>query len=79
MPAQIKVYMKNEEKDPVIVGTPRVPKQFSKSFKNEKGETLYYVDKEYGIKHKLISKMDFSKLLPTNPDMCRITIKIDRI
>ena len=79
MPAQIKVFMKNEEKEPKIVGTPRVPKSVSKSFLKKDGSKLYYVDKDYGIKHGLISKMNFKNILATNPNMCEITIEIDRV
>jgi hypothetical protein len=79
MAASIKVFMKGEDKEKKIVGTPKVPKEMSKCFTKEDGTQLYYIDKDYGIKHGLMSKMDFRNPLVTNPDMCKITIKIERV
>lgn len=78
--ASIKVYMKNEDKEVQIKGTPRVP--FSKSAKLSKedgSKTIYFVDKDYGLKNGLISKMNFKIIHPTRPNLCEITIPIERI
>jgi len=77
--ASIKVYMKNEEQPKKIIGTPEVPIEQSKCFTKLDGTKLYYIDKDYGIKQGLSSKMEFNKTLATNPKMCEITIKIKRI
>ena len=79
MAASIKVFMKNEDKEKKIIGTPKVPTEMSKCFTKKDGKKIYYIDKDYGIKQGLMSKMDFRNPLTTNPDMCEITIKIDRI
>ena len=77
--ASIKVFMTNEDKPKKIVGTPEVPISESKCFTKEDGTKLYYINKDYGLKHGLDSKMDFTKPLEVNPKMCRITIPIKRI
>lgn len=78
--ASIKVYMKNEEREKQIKGTPKVP--FSKSAKLSKedgSKTIFFVDKDYGLKNGLSSKMNFKVLHPTRPNLCEITIPIERI
>lgn len=76
--ASIKVYLK-EDPEEKIIGTPSVKKEMSKQFLNpDTGETLYYIDRDYGMKIGLISKMDFRNTLDGWPDMCRINIKINR-
>ena len=77
--ASIKVTFK-EEKEVVIKGTPKVPKNLSKVLSNLEGtEKVYYIDKNYGLKHKLDSKMIFSSIHPSIPSMCEISIPIERI
>lgn len=79
MPAQIK-FVDNAEKEPVIKGTPLVPKKFSKKMISMDGErVVYYVEKEYGWKAGLYPKMKFSNVHPIYPDFCEITIPIERI
>jgi hypothetical protein len=76
----IKVYMTGEEKESVITGTPSVPKALSKTLvSKETGEIIYFVDKNYGLKHKLTSKMNFSCTHPIHITMCEITIPINRL
>ena len=78
--ASIKVYMKNEETEKVIRGIPDVP--FSKSAKLSKedgSKTIYFIDKDFGIKNGLSSKMKFNILHPTRPNLCEITIPINRV
>lgn len=78
--ASIKVYMRNEEKEKQIKGTPKIP--FSKSAKLSKedgSKTIYFVDKNYGLQNGLTSKMNFKIIHPTRPNMCEITIPIERI
>ena len=79
MAASIKIYMTNEEKPKKIIGIPEVPIAKSKKMQGGTGEIIYYIDKSYGIKNGLSSKMKFNNLLPINPKMCEITIEIDRI
>lgn len=72
--------MKNEEREKQIKGTPKVP--FSKSAKLSKedgSKTVFFVDKDYGLKNGLMSKMNFKILHPTRPNLCEITIPIERI
>ena len=79
MPASIKVYFK-EEKEPVIKGTPKVPKKFSKKLSSVDGsEVLYYITTEYAFKARLDSKMDFQQKHPQDDNYSLITIPIDRI
>ena len=77
--ASIKVYMENEEKEKKIVGIPEVPIAKSKKLQGQDGRIIYYIDKSYGIKNGLSSKMQFNNLLPINPKMCEISIEINRI
>lgn len=79
MPASIKVYMK-EEKEKVIKRTPRVPVNLSAKLVKEDGsKTIYFIDKDFGIKEGLMSKMNFKIIHPTRPNLCEITIPIERI
>lgn len=79
MPASIKVYMK-EEKEKVIKGTPQVPFSLSAKLSKEDGsKTIYFIDKDFGIKEGLMTKMDFKVTHPTRPNLCEITIPIQRI
>ena len=79
MAASIKVFMKGEEKEKKIIGTPDVPISMSKKFSKEDGTVLYYVHKDWGIKRGLMSKMDFKNELVTDDSFCLITIDINRI
>lgn len=77
--ASIKVYMK-EEKEKVIKGTPQVPTKLSAKLSKEDGsKTIYFIDKDFGIKEGLMSKMNFNIIHPTRPNLCEITIPIQRI
>jgi len=79
MPAQIK-FVDNAEKEPVIKGTPRIPKQFSKKMVSMDGTTVvYYIHKEWGYKHRLWPVMDMFNLHPVYPEFCEIKIPIERI
>jgi hypothetical protein len=78
--ASIKVFMKDEEREPEIIGVPKVPKDKSKTLINtETGEIIYFIDKNYGIKNKLMSKMNFKIIHPTHTNMCELTIPINRV
>ena len=78
--ASIKVYMKNEESEKKIKGTPKVPISLSAKLSKEDGsKTIYFVDKDFGIKQGLSSKMKFNILHPTRPNLCEITIPINRV
>lgn len=80
MPCTIKVYMKNEQKAKVIVGVPKVPKQYSKQLRSAKtGKLIYYVDRTYGLANGLDSKMKLSDWYPGDDTYCEITIPIERI
>ena len=77
--ASIKVYMK-EEKERVIKKTPQVPTSLSAKLSREDGsKTIFFIDKDYGIKEGLMSKMNFNIVHPTRPNLCEITIPIERI
>ena len=77
--ASIKVYMK-EEGEKKIKGTPKIPFNLSAKLSKEDGsKTVYFVDKDYGIKEGLMSKMNFKTIHPTRPNLCEITIPIERI
>lgn len=78
--ASIKVFMKDEEKEKPVVGIPQVPKKLSKQLKTADGtETVYFVDKNYGLANGLKSAMNFSILHPISPNMCEIKCEIERI
>ena len=78
--ASIKVFMKDEEKDKPVTGIPQVPKKLSKQLSNQDGsETVYFVDKNYGLSNGLKSAMNFSILHPMSPNMCELKCKIERI
>jgi|TARA_B110000908_G_scaffold14687_1_gene16805 hypothetical protein len=78
--ASIKVFMKDEEKDKPVVGIPKVPKKLSKQLTNQEGtETVYFVDKNYGLTNGLKSAMNFSILHPVSPNMCELHCEIERI
>jgi hypothetical protein len=63
-----------------IKGTPQVPFKLSAKLSKEDGsETIYFIDKDFGIKNELSSKMNFSILHPTRPNLCEITIPIERV
>lgn len=77
--ASIKVYMK-EEREKVIKRTPRVPVNLSAKLVKEDGsKTIHFIDKDFGIKEGLMSKMNFKIIHPTRPNLCEITIPIERI
>ena len=79
MAASIKVYIK-EEKERVIKGTPQVPLSLSAKLSKEDGsKSIFFIDKDFGIKNGLSSKMKFSILHPTRPNLCEITIPIERV
>jgi len=57
-----------------------LPKSKSKALASkETGEMLYFVDKNYGIKHKLTSKMNFTVVHPIHTNMCEIEGPIVRL
>ena len=76
--ASIKVFMQNEEKEKKIVGIPDVPKRFSKKMSKEDGTVMYFIQKDFGVKNSLMSKMNFRTLHPIDKTFCEITIKINR-
>lgn len=78
--ASIKVYMKNEEKEKVIKGTPQIPSNLSaKLSKMDGNQVIYFVDKDFGIKQGLSSKMKFNSTHPSRPNLCEIIIPIERV
>lgn len=69
-----------DEREIVIKGTPQVP--FSLSAKLSKvggNQVIYFIDKDFGIKNGLSSKMKFNILHPTRLNLCEITISIQRV
>ena len=78
--ASIKVFMKDEEREKPVVGIPKVPKKLSKQLKTADGtETVYFIDKNYGLSNGLKPAMNFSILHPISPNMCEIKCEIVRI
>lgn len=79
MSASIKVYIK-DEKERVIKRTPQVSIFLSAKLTKEDGsKSIYFIDKDFGIKNGLSSKMRFSILYPGRPNLCEITIPIYRV
>ena len=79
MPAGIKMVI-TEDKEVVIKGTPKVPFNQSKKLVSQDGSTIiYYIKRDYGWKHKLDSKMNFSNAHPMDKSFCEITIPIERV
>jgi hypothetical protein len=71
--ASIKVYMK-DEKERKIKGTPQVPTSLSAKLSKEDGsKSIFFIDKDFGIKNGLSSKMRFNIIHPTRPNLCEIT------
>jgi|TARA_B110000908_G_scaffold9361_1_gene11430 hypothetical protein len=78
--ASIKVFMKDEEREKPVVGIPKVPKKLSKQLTNPDGtQTVYFIDKNYGLTNGLKSAMNFSILHPMSSNMCEIKCEIERI
>lgn len=69
-----------DEREIVIKGTPQVPHSLSARLSKVEGnQVIYFVDKDFGIKNGLSSKMRFNILHPTRPNLCEITIPIQRV
>lgn len=78
--ASIKVYMKNEDRDNEIKGVPRIKKEYSKKMISDVDETvMYFIDRDYGLKRKLTSKMNYANVHPIDKNMVEITIEINRV
>jgi hypothetical protein len=61
-------------------GTPQVPHKLSARLSKLDGnQVIYFVDKDFGIKNGLSSRMRFNILHPTRPNLCEITIPIERV
>lgn len=70
----------DEEEEIVIKGTPVVPFHLSKKLSSIEGtDTIYFIDKNYGLANKLSSKMNFNSTFPTDDNFCEITIPIQRV
>ena len=73
-------FVDNTEDEVVIKGTPKVPFNMSKKVSSIEGtEVIYFINKNWGLTNKLISKMNFNTVFPTDADFCEITIPIDRV
>ena len=69
-----------DEREIVIKGTPQVPFSLSARLSKVEGnQVIYFVDKDFGIKNGLSSKMRFNILHPSRPNLCEITIPIQRV
>jgi hypothetical protein len=69
-----------DEREIIIKGTPQVPFSLSARLSKVEGnEVIYFVDKDFGIKNGLSSKMRFNILHPSRPNLCEITIPIQRV
>lgn len=70
----------DEEEEIIIKGKPKVPFNMSKKVSSIEGtEVIYFINKNWGLANKLISKMNFGVVFPTDEDFCEITIPIDRV
>lgn len=59
---------------------PQVPTNLSaKLVKEDESKTIYFIDKDFGLKQGLESNMNFKCVHPTRPNLCEILIKIDRV
>ena len=78
--ASIKMVTIKDEKEKVIKGTPKVSTSLSKKLIHPTtGDVMFFVDKNEGIRLGLMSKMNFKTICPIAPNMCEITIKIERV
>jgi hypothetical protein len=58
----------------------KVPFKLSAKLSKEDGsKTIYFIDKDFGIKEGFSNKMDFKILHPTRPNLCEILVPIERI
>ena len=65
--------------DEIKIRRVSVSKELSKKFINtETNETLYYIDRDHGLKRGLQSIMDFRNPLSVDPNMVRVNVKLDR-
>ena len=79
MAARIK-FVDTTEKEPVIKGTPKVPKEFSKKLLSMDGsQVIYFIDKDWGYANRLWPVMKVFNLHPIYPNFCEITIPIKRV
>ena len=70
----------DEEEEIIIKGKPKVPFHMSKKVSSIEGtEVIYFINKNWGMANKLITKMNFNTVFPTDEDFCEITIPIDRV
>lgn len=70
----------DEEEEIIIKGIPKVPFHMSKKVSSIEGtEVIYFINKNWGMANKLITKMNFNTVFPTDEDFCEITIPIDRV
>ena len=59
---------------------PQVPFKLSAKLSREDGsKSIFFIDKNYGIKVGLENRMNFSITHPTRKNLCEITIPIERI
>jgi len=69
-----------DEKERKIKGTPQVPTSLSAKLSKEDGsKSIFFIDKDFGIKNGLSSKMRFNIIHPTRPNLCEIIIPIERV
>ena len=78
--ASIKMIPIKDEKERVIKGIPKVSTSLSKKLIHPTtGDVMFFIDKNEGMRLGLISKMNFKTKCPIAPNMCEITIEIERV
>lgn len=63
-----------------VNGVPQVPAKLSAKLSKEDGsKSIFFIDKDFGIKEGLENRMNFNILHPTRKNLCEITIPINRV
>lgn len=75
----INMFQDEEEEEVKRIKTPNVPFHLSKKLSSIEGtDTIYFIDKTWGLNNGLQTKMNFTSVFPTDEDFCEITIPIIR-
>lgn len=62
------------------LSTRKVSKELGKKLTSlDTGKTMYFIDKQHGLKRGLMSVMNFRTLHPVEPNMCEIDLTLKLI
>jgi len=64
--------------DKAIPTSLRVSKRLSKKLTNSKGETVYYIERDLGLRRGLLNKMDFKNVYPMDNKFVKVNIELIR-